>query len=98
MRVRISSDAEKDLADGFWFYEKQEAGLGSYFRSSVSADIEALRLYGGIHPVILGHHRSLCKTFPFSIYYKVDEPKTTVIILAVLGQRRDPAWIRERLA
>ena len=96
MKVRISSDAEKDLADGFWFYEEQEAGLGNYFRSSVSADIEALRLYGGVHPIILGHHRSLCKTFPFSIYYRLDE-ETTVTVIAILGQRRDPAWIRRRL-
>lgn len=63
MKVRISSDAEKDLADGFWFYEEQEAGLGNYFRSSVSADIEALRLYGGVHPIILGHHRSCARRF-----------------------------------
>ena len=96
MKVRISSDAERDLADGFWFYEEQETGLGNYFRSSVSADIEALRLYGGVHPKVLGHHRSLCKTFPFSIYYRVDE-KTIVTVVAVLGQRRDPAWIRKRL-
>lgn len=96
MNVRLSSDAEKDLADGFRFYEEQEAGLGSYFRSSVSADIEALRLYGGIHPRVLGHHRSLCRTFPFSIYYRMED-QTTVTVLAVLGQRRDPAWVRKRL-
>ena len=96
MKVRISSDAERDLVDGFWFYEEQEAGLGNYFRSSVSADIEALRLYGGVHAKVLGYHRSLCKTFPFSIYYRVDE-ETIVTVIAVLGQRRDPAWIRRRL-
>ena len=33
MIVSISSDAEADLAEGYWFYERQSPGLGDYFRS-----------------------------------------------------------------
>ncbi|MEZ6116428.1 MAG: hypothetical protein R3C28_07635 [Pirellulaceae bacterium] len=33
MIVEISSDAEEDLGDGFWFYERQSQGLGRYFLS-----------------------------------------------------------------
>ena len=33
MMVSISSDAEADLAEGYWFYERQSPGLGDYFRS-----------------------------------------------------------------
>jgi hypothetical protein len=29
MNVRILNAAENDLIDGYWFYENQEAGLGS---------------------------------------------------------------------
>jgi len=36
MRIEISADAEQDLIDGFWFYEGQSVGLGSYFRSCLS--------------------------------------------------------------
>ena len=28
IKVRISDEALQDLADGFWFYEAQEPGLG----------------------------------------------------------------------
>ena len=49
MIVNISSDAEADIADGFWFYEGQNTGLGDYFRSSIIADIESLSIFGGIH-------------------------------------------------
>ena len=39
MKIRFAPEAKQDLTDGFWFYEDQEAGVGDYFRQSVSADI-----------------------------------------------------------
>ena len=30
MIVDISSDAEEDLIEGYWFYERQSPGLGDY--------------------------------------------------------------------
>ena len=42
MNVIVSSDAEDDLLDGFWFYDRQSPGLGDYFRSCLIADIETL--------------------------------------------------------
>ena len=76
MNVRLSSDAEEDLTDGFWFYEEQEAGLGSYFRSSVLADIEALRLYGGIHPRVLATTARCARRFrsPSTTGWKTKRP------------------------
>jgi len=49
MIVGISSDAEEDLIEGYWFYERQSPGLGDYFRSCLIADIDSLAYYGGIH-------------------------------------------------
>jgi len=51
MIVSISSDAEADLAEGYWFYERQSPGLGDYFRSCLIADIDSLSYYGGIHEI-----------------------------------------------
>lgn len=96
MRIQILESARRDLDEGFWFYEEQEQGLGEYFRSSVFADIESLRVMAGIHPTkYADYHRMLCHTFPFAIYYTRAE--TTVIIQAVVDCRQDPAWIRRRL-
>jgi len=95
MIVNISSDAEEDLAQGYWFYEQQSEGLGDYFRASISADIESLAFFGGIHQQEYGHHRMLAKTFPFVVYY--DVAGETVTIVAVLDARRDPSWTRDRL-
>jgi len=95
MIVDISSDAEEDLIDGYWFYERQSPGLGDYFRSCLIADIESLAYYGGIHAIEYGFHRALSKRFPFCIYYLVDGNHVTVT--AVLDLRRDPLWIKQRL-
>ena len=95
MIVDISSDAEEDLIDGYWFYERQSPGLGDYFRSCLIADIESLAYYGGIHAIEYGFYRALSKRFPFCIYYCIEKDVATVV--AVLDSRRDPLWIRQRL-
>jgi hypothetical protein len=43
MKIEISAGAEADIADGYWFYERQSIGLGDYFRSCIFVDIESLR-------------------------------------------------------
>jgi len=95
MIVNIAIAAENDLADGYWFYERQHAGLGSYFRINLAADIESLALTGGIHEYELGFHRAMAKRFPYGLYYLID--KDLVVVAAVLDLRREPLWIREQL-
>jgi len=58
MIINISSDALRDLEQGFWFYEQQASGFGGYFRSCLLADIESLAYYGGIHGLAHGFHRA----------------------------------------
>ena len=95
MIVKVSSDAELDLYEGFRFYEDQSVGLGHYFRDSLVADIESLHFYGGIHERCYGYQRMLAHRFPFAIYYQVQSG--AVIVVAVLDCRRDPSWMRQRL-
>jgi plasmid stabilization system protein ParE len=95
MNVHISSDAEADLIEGYWFYERQSPGLGEYFRSCLISDIESLAYHAGIHEVAFDYHRSLSKRFPFTIYYHIEGDSATVV--AVLDARRNPQWIRKRL-
>ncbi|MEK7676332.1 MAG: type II toxin-antitoxin system RelE/ParE family toxin [Verrucomicrobiota bacterium] len=96
MRIRIVGSAARDLDEGFQFYESQDRGLGDYFLSSMKADIESLRITGGVHGVAYrDYHRLLCKTFPFAVYYTKSGREIT--IYAVVDCRRDPAWIRGHL-
>ena len=51
MRIEILDEAEADLVEGFYFYERQETRLGWYFLDSLFSDIDSLLLYAGIHNV-----------------------------------------------
>ncbi len=95
MRIEILLEAEKDLVDGYAFYERQLQGLGQYFLDSLFSDLESLHLYAGIHAMHFGYHRLLAKRFPFIVYYRIQDK--VIRVYAVLDCRRDPAWIRNRL-
>jgi plasmid stabilization system protein ParE len=96
MQVRISEDAQQDLDDGFLFYETQEVGLGDYFVACLRADIESLKIFGGVHRVVYAdYHRLLSKVFPYGIFYTVEGG--AAVVWAVLDLRKDPEWIREKL-
>ena len=95
MNLEILPSAWNDLAEGYWFYERQSSGLGSYFRESLINDIEALHANGGVHRRIFGWHRLLARRFPFAVYYSV--AGQTVTVRAVLDCRRDPRWTRRKL-
>jgi hypothetical protein len=88
MKINILDAAEKDLEDGYLFYESRNPGLGSYF-------LDSLAYFGGIHMVVFGYHRLLAGRFPFDVYYRVID--NAVIVFAVLDCRRNPSWVRERL-
>jgi hypothetical protein len=96
MKIKILDQAARDLIEGFYFYEEQGKGLGSYFLTSLYADIESLKIYAGIHRKPFNqYHRLLSRRFPFAVFYTVGE--NTAFIHAVLDCRRNPAWIREHL-
>jgi hypothetical protein len=96
VKIRILESARKDLVNGYYFYEKQSAGIGAYFLESVYSDIGTLTDNAGIHPIYFGeYHRLLISSFPFAVYYKCSE--NTALVYAVLDCRREPAWIRSKL-
>jgi len=93
VKVRVLESVRKDLVDGFYFYEKQADGIGTYFLESIYSDIDSPSDNAGIHPVYFGeYHRLLAARFPFAVYYKVMED--AALVHAVLDCRREPAWIR----
>ena len=94
--VRISEDAFEDLNEGFLFYEAQEPGLGDYFSACLRADIEGLKVSGGVHRIVYrDYYRLLSKVFPYGIFYTVEG--NYAVVWAVIDLRKDPAWIRDKL-
>jgi hypothetical protein len=96
MRVQILDTAEEDLVEGYWFYERQQPGLGGYFRDSIYGDLRALGKNAGIHRIVYkNYHRALVSRFPFAVYYSVSGQ--TAFVHAIVDCRRDPTWIRQHL-
>lgn len=96
IKIRISNEALDDLADGFWFYEAQDEGLGDYFASQLKADIEGLKVTAGIHKSSeSGYLRLLSRKFPYAIYYTFADD--VAVVWAVVDCRRSPEWIRKHL-
>jgi plasmid stabilization system protein ParE len=96
MKIKILDSAKNDLIEGYYFYEKQSEGLGTYFLDSLYSDIDSLQVYAGIHQKqYKDFYRLLSKRFPFAIYYRKENQN--VVVDAVLDCRRDPAWIRKKL-
>ena len=95
MILQIKPAAYRDLSRAMDFYEAQNLGLSAYFLESLSADIESLRLYAGIHPRFKLHYRMLASRFPYAVYYKIE--RQTVTVWRVLDCRQDPVSIRRAL-
>lgn len=95
VRIVILRSAIADLIQGQAFYERQGEGLGDYFEEALSADIDSLRLFAGIHALVYGYHRMLSAKFPFAIYYDVVGDQ--IRVRAILDCRRDPKRIQNRL-
>jgi plasmid stabilization system protein ParE len=88
MRIKISAGAERDIADGCDFYDDIDPNLATYFHDSISADIDSLLLYAGVHAKVDGWHYTFASRFPFVIWYGIKDD--LVVVYAVLDGRRDP--------
>ncbi len=95
MRIELLAQAEQDLIEGYYFYERQVENLGEYFLDSLLSDIDSLEFYAGIHSKHFGYHRLLATKFPYAVYYTVEEE--VVQVYAVLDCRKDPEQTKERL-
>ncbi len=94
MRVRILPSAKRDLHRGFRFYERQQAGIGSYFLDSLYSDVDSLCVFAGIHRRVGELFRFRSKRFPFWVYYRLEAD--TAYVVAVLDARQAPSKVRRR--
>ncbi|MBB5036313.1 type II toxin-antitoxin system RelE/ParE family toxin [Prosthecobacter dejongeii] len=95
MKLIILSSAERDLEDGWHFYEDQEPGTGDIFLQSTLTGIRGLSDSYGIHPHQGRFYRMLLKKFHRGIYYTVESDR--LLIHRVIDLRQDPQWIRREL-
>jgi plasmid stabilization system protein ParE len=87
--------AEHDLEEAEDWYDEQQPGLGTEFRSAISDLFERVTDHPNIYPRVHGEvHRAVLRRFPYLVYFLIEE--SHVVILAVLHGRRDPRVHRGR--
>jgi hypothetical protein len=98
MKIVILSDAEADLVESCEFYERQEPGLGAYFRDCIASEITSLATTAGLHArPIKGYFRALARRHftNHAIFYLVVDG--VVEVHMVFDCRRHPRRLLNRL-
>ena len=93
--VRLTEEAEIELAAAAEWYELQRSGLGHEFLDQVAAALDAIRSGPFSFPAVhRGARRALIKRFPFSIFYLIDT--NDIVVIAVMHASRHPMKWQDR--
>jgi len=91
----LRPQARAELLEARAWYDGERPGLGTEFLTEVRAAVALLREMPEAFPTV---HRSirrvLLKRFPYALYFFLDQ--STVVVVAVVHGRRDPAVWRAR--
>jgi len=95
-RVRLSEFANNELTDACDWYERQQSGLGSRFRSDVREATRRIALSPLLFPVELDEvRRYVMNRFPYTLRYVLRGEE--VWIMTVSHQHRSPDYWVERV-
>lgn len=87
--VHLLPEAERELEDAFWWYERQRSGLGLEFLLAFDAAVERLRrLPKGYELVALRTRKALLRRLPYLVLYATEAER--LLVTAVFHGRRDP--------
>ncbi len=93
--IRIRPEAERDVEEAFFWYEKQRPGLGREFVAELDLVYERLAetplIFADIYR---GVRRALVRRFPLAVFYLVIGSE--VHILGVVRMARNPVVWQER--
>ncbi|HEY0480349.1 MAG TPA: type II toxin-antitoxin system RelE/ParE family toxin [Kofleriaceae bacterium] len=76
--------------------EYNQLGHGGRFFDELELVLEAIRAMPLRFPVVHGPiHRALLRRYPYALFFRIRRSTMTIVILALVHQRRDPAtWPR----
>ena len=95
-RIIVRPPAKDDLRETQDWYEAQRPGLGADFRTAVDGLLRRVSEFPLAFPQVhRGIRRAGVRRFPYLVYYSVTPD--TVILVACLHSRRDPALLKSRL-
>jgi plasmid stabilization system protein ParE len=94
-KVTLKADAEQDLLDALAWYDQQRPGLGSELLAEVEVVLDRISENPYLHPVIHRDiRRALTGRFPYGVFFILEDD--SIVVLAVLHAKRDPAHWQQR--
>lgn len=95
-KLIFTQEADNDIVDAYLWYQRQRAGLGEEFLSSVEARLASiLRNPDQFDPLHESFRRALVRRFPYAIIFETSDEQITVY--AVMHCSRDETRWRRRL-
>ena len=95
-RLLVQRAAQADLKVAFQWYESQELGLGGRMLASMEAAFRRIEENPEGFPIRFGSiRRTLVDTFPFGIYFSIEE--SDIVVHAIYHTSRNPNLLRSRL-
>jgi len=95
-KVFFHSDASAEIKASAIWYERKQPDLGKRFLAAIQDDIQRIQINPLLYPEIMPSiHRSITRSFPFGVVYKVNEDD--IHIYAVMHLHRDPYYWKIRL-
>jgi len=96
LRVRVTPEAQADLAEGRDWYEAASAGLGDAFIAEVEASIRSAADWPNAATPVEGPiRRALVARFPYGVFYVLEE-ETLVVLGCVHVRRHARVWKSRR--
>lgn len=95
-RIVIRPLAKADLFEARDWYDRQRLGLGDDFRAAIDNLLGLVSEYPLAYPKVYREiRRAVARRFPYLVYYTVTPD--SIIVMACLHGRRDPALFKSRL-
>jgi plasmid stabilization system protein ParE len=95
LRVRVTPEAQADLADARDWYESASRGLGDDFLDEVEATIRSAADWPNAALLVGGTmRRALVARFPYGVFYTVEGDD--LVVLGCVHVRRHPRVWRSR--
>lgn len=97
-KIVLLKEAEYDLDDAFLWYEMQKPLLGTKFIEYIDKGFQFITFHPKASPEKIEFVRChIIKKFPFGIYYKLNEEKKEIQIIAVLHFKRNQKMLDQRI-
>ena len=97
MKVRFLATARREFIRAAEWYDDRSPGLGDRFLDEMGRGLRAIVDFPQAHVAVDGpYRRCLLAVFPYALVYRIDDVATTIVIVAVAHNSRNPRYWRRR--